>query len=221
MFEFLKKSTSKRFDRRTLRKNNISLLILDERWNQLFANTAKTVEVEARENRVKELLKLHSRLFAEAKEIAERKKDKMARIIHLTPDAFDRDKQEAKDEMKACEQEILKINERLPQIEKELEEIPDQLNEANLELLESAVNLVYYKMRTDQNRIKELEGLIEETSTKLEKYIKEKEELSTDDSGTYSYFHDLLGPEELERLDNEFQTKSNSFIKNIFKKNKK
>jgi hypothetical protein len=49
-----------------------------------------------------------------------------------------------------------------------------------------------------------LEGLIEETKSKLKEYIDEKETLSQDDTDIYSYFHDLLGGEELEKLDNEF-----------------
>ena len=85
-----------------------------------------------------------------------------------------------------------------------LGEMPGRKRKANLELLEETVNIVYYKIGYARKRVKELEKLIDETRTKLKEYIDEKETLSQDDSDIYSYFHDLLGGEELEKLDKEF-----------------
>jgi len=63
---------------------------------------------------------------------------------------------------------------------------------------------VYYEIGFNQRRIKELEAYIEETRTRLKELIDEKEALSEDDTDIYSYFHDLLGAEELEKLDKIF-----------------
>jgi hypothetical protein len=82
--------------------------------------------------------------------------------------------------------------------------MPDRIKETNVELLEHTVNVVYFKIRAGHKRVKELEKLIEETRVKLKEYIDEKESLSQDDSSIYSYFHDLLGGEELEKLDRQF-----------------
>ncbi|NLD50660.1 MAG: hypothetical protein GX660_26250, partial [Clostridiaceae bacterium] len=49
-----------------------------------------------------------------------------------------------------------------------------------------------------------LEKLIKVTKKKLEEYIEEKAKLSEDDTDSYSYFHDLIGGEELEKLDREY-----------------
>lgn len=203
MFLFSKKP-QKKFDRKVLRRNDICLLTLDERWNSLFENTQKTPEILKCEEKLKELLKQQARLIAESKEIAARKKLCMDRIIRLTPEVFDKNNEDAKKDMQACEKEIKQINDRLPKIEVELENIPDLVREANIELLEQTVNIVYFKIRSNQKRVEELEKLIEETRTKLKEYIDEKELLAQDDNDTYSYFHDLLGPEELEKLDKEF-----------------
>jgi phage terminase Nu1 subunit (DNA packaging protein) len=195
---------SSKFDKSTLRKNDISLLILDERWNKLFVNAQKTAAVERSEQKLRELLKEEARLTAEQKEMAAAKKQHMDRIIKLTPDVFEQDDADAKEEMKASEREIKKINERSKQIEELLDEMPDRIRRANLELLELTVNIVYFKMRSARKRVEELDKLIEETRAKLKEYIDEKETLSQDDSDIYSYFHDLLGAEELEKLDREF-----------------
>lgn len=205
MFPLIKKKTGKfGFEKKTLRKNDISLLILDERWNKLFASTPKTPLIASSEEKLKELLKEQARITAEAREIAAVKKKHMDRIMQLTPAVFEQNDEAAKKEMVFCEKEIKRINDRIKKIEEALEVMPDRIKAANLELLENTVNIVYFKIRNSSKRVEELEKLIEETRTKLKEYIDEKESLSQDDTDIYSYFHDLLGGEEIERLDNEF-----------------
>ena len=194
----------RKLDRKILRKNDISLLILDERWNKLFVNTQKTPRIASCEEKLKELLKEEARLNTEAAEIATEKKKHMDRIIKLTPAVFEQNDEEAKKEMDSCQKEIRRINDRIPKIKEALDGMPDRIKAANLELLENTVGIVYFKIRSGRKRVEELEKLIEETRERLKQYIDEKESLSQDDNDIYSYFHDLLGGEELEKLDNEF-----------------
>jgi hypothetical protein len=199
-----KQARKKTFDTKTLRKNDISLLILDERWNRLFTDTPKTPAIERCEQKLKELLKEEARLTSESKEIAAGKKRHMDNIIKLTPDVFEKNDENAKKEMQLSESEIKRINERTKKIEDQLDDMPGRIKQANLELLEQTVNIVYLKIRSNSKRVEELEKLIGETRIKLKEYIDEKESLSQDDTDTYSYFHDLLGGEELEKLDRQF-----------------
>lgn len=199
-----KSSRKLKFDKKTLRKNDISLLILDERWTMLFSNTQKTPSIERSENKLKELLKQEARLTAEKKEIAASKKRHMDNIIRLTADVFEKNDADAKKQMQDSEREIKRINSRIARIEELLDAMPDKLKQVNLELLEQTVNIVYYKILANKKRVEELDKLIGETRDKLKGYIDEKESLSQDDTDIYSYFHDLLGAEELEKLDKEF-----------------
>lgn len=192
-----------KFDTKVLRKNNIHILILDERWNGLFKDTDKTVEIKECEKKLRELLKNEAHLTSEAKELAHRKKVCMDTIIKLTSEVFDKNDEQAKEKMHKCEKEIKHINERLKEIEEGLEVNPDKIRDTNLELLEHTVNTVYFKMRENQKRYKELEKIIEVTSRKLKEYTEEMEVLFQGDTDVYSYFHDLLGWEELEKLDRE------------------
>ncbi|NJD01772.1 MAG: hypothetical protein FIA99_04065 [Ruminiclostridium sp.] len=204
MFDFLKRRRKAGFDSKVLRKNDISLLILDERWNKLFETTQKSPQISAAEKKLKDSIKEEARLTAEAREIAISKKNHMDRIIKLTPAVFEKKDPDAIKEMGFCEKEINRINERFKKIEEKLDTLPDRKKEANLELLEHTVNIIYFKMRSGRKRVEELEKLIEEERGKLKAYIDEKESLSQDDTDIYSYFHDLLGGEELERLDRKF-----------------
>lgn len=201
---FHQKRGKVKFDRKVLRKNDISLLILDERWNKLFENALKTAGIAACEEKLKGLIKDEARLLAESKEIAISKKRHMDCIIRLTPAVFENNDLNAKKEMELCEKEIKRINEREKKIEEELDKLPDSKRATNLELLEHTVNVVYFKIRSSSKRVTELEKLIEETREKLKQYIDEKESLSQNDTDIYSYFHDLLGGEELEKLDKIF-----------------
>lgn len=199
-----KSKYSLNFDKTTLRKNDISLLILDERWNNLFQSAEKTPAIERSEENLRKLLKEEARLTAEKKEIAVLKKRYMDNIIRLTPEVFEKNDANAKKEMDIAEQEIRRINDRIIKIDEMLEEMPDRLKQANIDLLELTVRVVYFKMRSARKRVEELEKLIKETRDKLKAYIDEKESLSQDDEDIYSYFHDLLGAQELQRLDEHF-----------------
>lgn len=196
-----KKTENARLDRKILRKNDISLLLLDERWNKLFVNNQKTPEIAACEDKLTGLFKSQARLLAEEKENAADKKKCMDMILKLTPAVFDAGDAAAKEEMQNCEKEIKKLNDRSAKNQEELDAIPDKIRDVNLELLENTVKAVYFKIRTEQKRVEELSALIAETRERLKAYIDEKETLSQDHTDTYSYFHDLLGGEELERLD--------------------
>jgi len=202
MFNFRKKENKAvKFDKYVLRNNDISLLILDERWNGIFSFAEKTEDIIKAEEELKALLILQSKLLEEQKTAAARKKELVANILALTQETFENNNEEARSKMNECEQEIKAINERLTKVESELEELPQKLKEKNLELLGIAVEKVYFTLRTRQKRLEELENLITETREKLKDYIDEKETLAQENNDSYSYFHDLLGSEELGRLD--------------------
>ncbi|HOM02316.1 MAG TPA: hypothetical protein PLH43_05750 [Acetivibrio sp.] len=209
MFDFFKRRQNKNseFDWSVLKKNSIPILILDERWHNVFKNVEKTKEIIEKEEELKELLKEESRLAFEKKEILSRKKSYLDKIIKLTPEVFDNNNEQSKAEMEKCEKEINQINERIKTIEAEIDNMPERIREANLRLLECTINSVYFKMRENQVRVKELEELIENTKKQLASYIEEKEGLNEYDNEVYTYFHDLLGGEELQKLDNRYFNK--------------
>lgn len=84
------KKKKRMFDGKVLRKNDISILILDERWNALFKNVEKSDKVKLYEKKLRELLKEEARLGNEAKEIAILKKKHLDRIIKLTPEVYEK-----------------------------------------------------------------------------------------------------------------------------------
>ncbi|EGD46397.1 hypothetical protein Cpap_0336 [Ruminiclostridium papyrosolvens DSM 2782] len=204
---FNKKNKAHGFDLKVLFKNDISLLTLDERWNGLFKNMEKTNDITECENRIKELLKEQSRLITETKDISIKKKECMDSIIRLTTEVFDKNNKEAHTKMQECEKSIVAINKKMEENEERLLDIPKEIREENLQLLEYTVKLVYFSIRENQLRVSELDKEIAEAKEKLKKMIEERELLAEDYSDTYSYFHDLLGKDELQKLDEIYFSK--------------
>jgi len=147
------------------------------------------------------LLKEQARITSESESLNALKKQLMAKILELTPLAFDKGDGDARNKMSEYEAQIRQINEKVEEAKKRLEQIPDDIKQANIELLEHTVQQVYVKIASKRNRISQLEKLIEQTREKLKQYIDEKESLAQQSDEIYSYFHDLLGKEELEKLD--------------------
>lgn len=200
----LSRTSKKIFDKQVLRKNDIGILILDERWNSLFKNIEKTADINAFEIMIKELLKKEAKITTEKKEIEATKKKCMAKILELTPQVYEKHIESAKEEMTKCEIEINRINKRFQEIEDELYKTEIEIKDTNIELLEQAVSVVYFKIRKTQKRKEQLTLLIEELKAKLMAAIDEKESITEDSGEVYTYFHDLLGAEELERLDQKY-----------------
>ena len=203
---FKRKNSAHELDIKVLFKNDISLLILDERWNGLFSNIIKTSSIIECENKIKELLKEQSRLITEAKESTVKKKEAMDSIIKLTTEVFGNNNQEAQTDMQDCERIIVGINNRAKEVEERLLDVPKEIRQANLVLLEQTVKLVYFSIRENQQRVSELDKQISQTKEQLMKLIDERGLLAQDDTNTYSYFHDLLGGDELQKLDEIYNT---------------
>lgn len=218
MFGFRKKEIkndkSVKLGKYVLRSNDISLLILDERWNGIFNHAEKNEEIIKIEEELRSLLKQQSKLIEEQKTAGVRKKELVAAILALTQETFENNNEDARLKMSECEKEIKEINERLTVLEQELDDLPQKLKEKNVELLEIAVEKVYFTLRGRQKRLEELGNLIDETREKLKGYIDEKETLAQENNDSYTYFHDLLGSDEIERLDKLYFNESEKNTKN-------
>ncbi len=192
-----------------LKKNGITLLFVDERWKKLYDKFAKTQDIINFENEISSLLKEQSRLKLELKQLNACKKEYMDKIVSLTSQVFDNDSDNAREDMDYCRKEIRRMNLRGAEIERRLEEIPGIIDGDNLEMLECAVNYTYEKMNGYIKRMGELEGLVDEARVKLRKYVEEMQIISDDYSLIYSNMHDLLGSEELDRLDRLYLLQKN------------
>ncbi len=201
---FLHRKKKIQFNIATLKKNDISILTLDERWNKLFQIIPISSEIKKRQDYLNKLLGQEAALHQEQKSIEPEKKKYMNKIISLTGEAFNKNSQEAKALLKESKQKIEDLNNRVEELENELYQKKAEIRDANFRLLEDTVRHVYRIME----KSKEKELRIEKEIAQLKKRLKEvqirRQSLNTDWTVVYTFFHTLLGPEEITKLDQLF-----------------
>jgi chromosome segregation ATPase len=195
-------------DEGILRRNKISVLTLDERWNSLFRDIERTPIIIRCEENLNNRIKEQAKLTAEQKDVRAEKKRLLKRIMELTPDAFDRESAAARDEIAECEAKVRALKEREPEIEERLFGMRGEIDEANRMLLENAVSYIYRCIKESRERAQELDARIQDLRGELRDAISEKERLSESSGEAYLSLHDLLGARQMEELDGSFRIDS-------------
>ena len=192
------------FNIATLKKNDITILTLDERWNKIFQIIPISAEVKKRQDLLNKLLAQEAGLYQEKNSIDPEKKKLMNTIISLTTEAFDKNNEDAKLTLRKSKQRIEALNKRAGEIEEELFEKQEEIRNANFKLLEETVRYVYSVMLKSRKNELQLEKEIYSLKKKLKELQTRRQNLSTDWTDIYAFFHTLLGAEELTKLDRLF-----------------
>lgn len=192
------------FNIATLKKNDIVILTLDERWNRIFKTIPISVAVKRQQDALNRLLGKKAALYQEQKNIEPEKIKHMNRIMALTVEAFDKDNEDAKKALAESKEKIEALNRRAQEIENELYQMKDMIRDANFRLLEETVHYVYDIMDRSRDRQKKLDRELEQVKIRLKALQAERQKISTDWTEIYAFFHNLLGSEELTKLDQLF-----------------
>ncbi|MBP7175036.1 MAG: hypothetical protein KBA53_02310 [Thermoclostridium sp.] len=202
--QFLRRKQKLDFNIATLKKNDIVILTLDERWNKLFKVIPITAEIQRQQAFLNKLLGKEAALYQEQKSIEPEKVKCMNRIMTLTEEAFDKNNEEAKKSLAQSKERIEALNKRAQDILNELYQMKDEIREANFKLLEATVRHVYSVMARSRERQKKLDRELELAKKRLKDLQTERQGMSTDWTEVYSFFHTLLGSDELTKLDQLF-----------------
>lgn len=201
---FLRRKQKLDFNIATLKKNDIVILTLDERWNKLFKVIPITAGIERQQDLLNKLLGKEASLYQEQKSIEPEKIKYMNRIMTLTEEAFDKNNEEAKKSLAQSKERIEALNKRAQDIQNELYMMKDRIREANFKLLDATVRHVYSVMSDSRERQKKLDRELEQVKQRLKDLQMERQGMSTDWTEVYSFFHTLLGSDELTKLDQMF-----------------
>jgi hypothetical protein len=192
------------FDIATLKKNDITILTLDERWNRLFQIIPTSAGVKKRQDLLNRLLAQEAGLYQEKNSIEPEKKKLMSTIISLTPEAFDKNNEKAKLTLQESKQRIEVLNKRAEELEEELFAKKEEIRNANFKLLEETVRHVYSVILKSRKKELRIEKEIYSLKKKLKELQTQRQSISTDWTDVYTFFHTLLGPDELTKLDRLF-----------------
>ncbi len=192
------------FNIATLKRNDIVILTLDERWNKLFKLIPISAEVKRQQDALNKLLGKEAALYQEQKNIEPEKIKYMNRIMTLTGEAFEKNNEEAKKALAESKEKIETLNQRSQEIENEIYQMKDRIRDANFKLLEETVHYVYGVIANSREKQKRLDREMEKAKKRLKELQAERQKLSTDWTDIYSFFHTLLGSDELTKLDQLF-----------------
>lgn len=193
-----------KFDIATLKKNDISILTLDERWNRIFKIIPISKGIIKCQDNLNRLIAQEAALFQEQQNIEPEKKKHMNNIMALTQEAFEKNNDQAKRSISDSKLRIEQLNKRAGEIDDELLEMKNKIRESNFKLLEETVRYVYSVITRSRKKEAKIEEKLAVLKKKLKKIQEQRQNLLTDWTEVYAFFHDLLGSDELTRLDVQF-----------------
>ena len=187
-----------------LRKNNIRILSIDERWKGLFSAFAMKPGIEKMQNDMNEIVKKQAILLQEMDQMEPSKKKAMQQIMYLTKEAFENDNKQAKDALQKCREEIERLNLRWSVLVEELSAVEEKLKNANFELLVESIRDVFTTLKTNIDRSNAIDSEVLKLEEQLVALKAEKMTINLDWSGVLKYFDSLIGNEELKRFETSF-----------------
>lgn len=188
-----------------LHGKKIPILVLDNKWHQLFPEAEAASEIKDLEIRLNELLKRQGKLNTESKDIHKLKKKLMEEIVLIadglvkTPDSrkLSRDMDEHKRLVEEC-------NEKLDGYVDELLELPKEIDETNRKLMLASVDICYKKIQQNTKEIASIAGWITQVRRELKKKVIRKQEKEDENNKLYSRLHDIFGADVMEVFDKKY-----------------
>ena len=186
-----------------VKDKKLPILTLDARWHELFTEEQKSGEIKELEQQVNNLLKKQGKLVNDIKDMKKLKNSLMNEIManmDISSDALGKEKDKKLGKNK---QFINELNEKIEKAMDELGDIPYQIKEVNEQLMSESINIFYVLLHKNKEELKDVAEWIINVRDELKKKIIAKQELEAKNSMIYTYMHDILGPELMERFDSQ------------------
>ena len=149
-----------------LKKKNIPIACLDERWLRLFPDSEKTPLIKKLENELKELLKRQGKVNTDLKDIKV-VRDKLTQSVLETAEDISIPENKRLKKQAASQRLIVEARQKQDNLEHELDELPDKIKEANSALIFESVRVCYQRINQNKQDIDMLEQWIEQMREKL------------------------------------------------------
>ena len=183
-----------------LKKKNIPIACLDERWLRLFPDSEKTPLIKKLENELKELLKRQGKVNTDLKDIRV-VRDKLTQSVLETAEDTSIPENKRLKKQAASQRLIVEARQKQDNLELELDELPDKIKEANSALIFESVRVCYQRINQNKQDIDMLEQWIEQMREKLKERVVLKQDKEITNEEIYTYLHGLLGAGVMEAFD--------------------
>lgn len=191
------------FEDNIIKRNKIPVLIYSPEWIQLFTNFHSRSLKKAASS-LEELLAREKTCEAEQKELERRKKILMNKILYISKEINEDNNEQAIPKMEEAQRELLKINERLPQLIEELEILPSLINQQNTELLKETIKRAYDLIKEHKDEAAKCQDEVNLIRQRLSELIIKKVDMEERVNRLYSFIHGMVGANEMEKLDDSY-----------------
>lgn len=196
-----KKNTMPGFQQ-LLQGKKIPLLILDQKWHQLFLDD-KPKEIERLEQKLNKHLATQGRLNQELKELKVLKTKLMKNIV-VNMDEIGEHGQESR-KLSEDRRLITEINDKMEDEEIQMEKLQGEMEEDNFLLMVQTMEYCYRIMNSNEAEREQLVVKIAQMRTELKTKIYRRESIEEQNRGIYAYLHDIFGPRVLETFDLKYE----------------
>lgn len=188
-----------------LKGKKIPILVLDNKWHQLFLVEKKCKAVRRWEDEVNQLLQRQGKLGTEMKEMKSLK-SKLLQEIRDNMEGAETDTKLQKKQDK--NQRLVKeINEKTDNYENELDELPKKLEAANRQLMIETVNQFYKVLKKNEESIEEIVQWVQAIREQVKDNLVQKTTLEDYNAMIYGYLHDALGGDVVDVFDLKYLKK--------------
>ncbi len=174
-----------------VRTAKIPILILDQKWHQLFLVNGKPEEIASKEKELNELLQKEARLKQDIKDYKKVKQNLMDGIVAGMDDSSEARTLDVEEKKRLIDD----ANTKMAELEDELLEIPRQIRETNEDLMVLTADYCYEYFRKNTEQINEISAWIKQVRHDLKVNIVKKQNREINTRQMYSYMHDVFGPQ--------------------------
>ncbi len=185
-----------------LHGKRIPLLVLDQKWHQLFLDD-KPKEIERLEQKLNKQLATQGKLNQELKDMKVLKKKLMKNIV-VNMDEIGEHGQETR-KLQEDRRLITEINDKLEAEELQLEKLQEEMAEDNLLLMVETMEYCYRIMNSNEAEREELVVRIAQMRTELKTKIYRREAIEEQNRGIYAYLHDIFGAQVVDLFDLKYE----------------
>ena len=186
---------------KALKNKEIPLLVLDNKWHELFPEFRKTSEIKSLENELTELIKKQGQSVHDIKECENAKKVIMENIVSNMTDGHEPDSFLKRRKQEKNQKLMSELNDKIKETEDLQKKLPRLIKEKNQELLVAGMRVCYEELSRNTDDIEELDQWIVEVREQLKNKILEKQEKEMRNTELYKYMHTLLGRDVVEIFD--------------------
>ena len=182
-----------------LKGKKIPLLVLDNKWHQLFLVEKKNRNIKKLEGELNQFLQRQGKLGTDIKDMKKLKSDLLQEIRDNMEEAEKNAKLQKKQEKN--QKLVLEINEKIEAYEDELMELPHQMEQVNRQLMLETMNVFYNLMKQNDDAIEEIIQWVKTIRDEVKEKMVRKTTLEEYNTTIYGYLHDVLGGDVVDVFD--------------------